>query len=221
MRPLRFFTLLAILGAALGCAPVEGASTGADAPLEDNALSGSSTQLATLGGGCFWCIEAVFERVRGVEKVVSGYSGGKRENPTYEQVTTGATGHAEVVQVHFDPGILSYRQILEIFFAMHDPTTLDRQGADVGTQYRSVVFYHDDSQKETAEALLAEFERDAVFPDPVVTELSPLSVFYEAEKYHQDYYDNNPGQGYCRVVIAPKVNKLRAKYAELLKDEHR
>ena len=184
-------------------------------------MTTTKTELATLGGGCFWCIEAVFERVRGVEKVVSGYSGGRRANPTYEQVTTGATGHAEVVQVHFDPSVLSFRQVLEIFFAMHDPTTLNRQGADVGTQYRSVIFYHDEKQKETAQELLREFERESVFPDPVVTELSPLSAFYEAERYHQDYYDNNPSQGYCRVVIAPKVNKLRAKYTELLKDEHR
>ena len=213
--------ILAALGLAMGCAPVEGAASAAESTPEDESMTTTKTELATLGGGCFWCIEAVFERVRGVEKVVSGYSGGRRANPTYEQVTTGATGHAEVVQVHFDPSVLSFRQVLEIFFAMHDPTTLNRQGADVGTQYRSVIFYHDEKQKETAQELLREFERESVFPDPVVTELSPLSAFYEAERYHQDYYDNNPSQGYCRVVIAPKVNKLRAKYTELLKDEHR
>ena len=221
MKSLAVFATLLTVALVGACAPVESAAPGAQTALEETPMTPTSLEIATLGGGCFWCIEAVFERLQGVEEAVSGYSGGRRANPSYEQVTTGATGHAEVVQVHFDPKVLSYRQVLEIFFAMHDPTTLNRQGADAGTQYRSVVFYHDDAQRKVAEELVAEFARDRVFPNPIVTELSPLEAFYEAEDYHQDYYENNGSQGYCRVVIAPKVNKLRTKYTELLKPEYR
>lgn len=170
---------------------------------------------ATVGGGCFWCVEAVFEQVEGVEEVVSGYSGGRRENPTYEQVCSGGTGHAEVVQISFDPDRISYREILEIFFATHDPTTLNRQGADVGTQYRSVIFYHADAQKKVAEDVLQEV--DAALGGKVVTEVAPLEKFYPAEDYHQGYFRRNPGQGYCRAVIEPKLEKFRTAYADRLR----
>lgn len=176
-----------------------------------------TTETATLGGGCFWCVEAVFEQVEGVESVVSGYAGGRRENPTYEQVCTGATGHAEVVQVAFDPAITSYREILEIFFATHDPTTLNRQGADVGTQYRSVIFHHSDEQRSTAERVLKELRDADSWGRPIVTELAPFDRFYRAEAYHQGYYRKNPGQGYCSAVITPKLAKFRKTHASKLK----
>jgi len=170
------------------------------------------TEIATLGGGCFWCLEAVYDQLNGVLNVESGYAGGHVPNPTYEQVCTGRTGHAEVVQVTFDPAIISYREILEIFFAIHDPTTLNRQGADVGTQYRSVIFYHSPEQKQAAEAMIAELEARRAFPSRIVTEVVPLNAFYPAEDYHQEYYQNHPGQPYCRVVIAPKLDKFRKQY---------
>ena len=170
----------------------------------------------TLGGGCFWCIEAVFKPLKGIESAVSGYAGGQTTNPTYKEICTGTTGHAEVVQITFDPDVISYEEILEIFFAMHDPTTLNRQGADVGTQYRSTIMYHDEMQRETAQAVIARFAADDVFGAPIVTEVVPLETFYPAEDYHQDYYANNSYQPYCMAVIAPKVSKLRAKYAERL-----
>lgn len=176
-------------------------------------------ETATLGGGCFWCVEAVLSRLRGVEKVVPGYSGGKTDRPTYQQVCTGATGHAEVVQVTFDPTVLPYRTLLEVFFATHDPTTLNRQGADVGTQYRSVVFYHSPEQRETAEHLIRELNDQGIWPNPIVTQVEPAGPFYEAEDYHHDYYRNNPGQPYCQIVINPKVAKLREKFAHLLQAE--
>lgn len=174
------------------------------------------SELATLGGGCFWCLEAVYLRVRGVSSVVSGYAGGHVENPTYEQVCTGATGHAEVVQVAFDPAEISYREILTIFFGIHDPTTLNRQGADVGTQYRSVIFYHSKEQKRTAEALIEEIGASGVWENPIVTEVAPFTKFFEAEPYHQNYLANNPNQPYCRFVVAPKVAKFRKEFAHLL-----
>jgi len=177
----------------------------------------ADSRTATFGGGCFWCLEAVFERLEGVEEVVSGYAGGSTEDPTYREVSSGRTGHAEVVRVRFDPGVISYRDLLGIFFAMHDPTTLNRQGADEGTQYRSIILYESEDQKKAARALMDELARDEVFPRPVVTQLEPARRFYAAESYHQDYYEKNPSQGYCRVVIAPKVNKLREKYAQMLK----
>jgi peptide-methionine (S)-S-oxide reductase len=176
-----------------------------------------TTELATLAGGCFWCLEAVFEQLRGVTKVASGYSGGDVPNPSYEAVCTGTTGHAEVVQVAFDPDELSYRDLLGVFFTLHDPTTLDRQGGDVGTQYRSAIFYHDDAQRRTAEEVVRELEAEHVFDDPIVTQIEPLKAFYPAEEYHREYYRRNQNQPYCRAVIAPKVAKLRSKYLEKLK----
>ena len=174
-------------------------------------------EIATFGGGCFWCLEAVFEQLRGVESVVSGYAGGKEKNPTYEQVCAKATGHAEVIQVTFDPSVLSYRELLEVFFATHDPTTLNRQGNDVGPQYRSAIYFHDDVQKETAAALVAELTAAQVFPQPIVTEVTALTTFYAAEAYHQGYYRSNPGNSYCTYVVSPKVAKLRKHFTAKLK----
>ena len=174
-------------------------------------------ELATLGGGCFWCTEAVFLEIEGVEKVVPGYSGGHVKNPRYRQVTTGATGHAEVIQVTFDPEVISYREILEIFFTMHDPTQLNRQGPDVGTQYRSVVFYHSMEQKKTAETFITEMNETNIFNLPIVTQIEPFKEFYEAEDYHKNYYERNKNQGYSRFVIAPKVEKVEKKFKERLK----
>ncbi|MBL0179827.1 MAG: peptide-methionine (S)-S-oxide reductase MsrA [Gemmatimonadetes bacterium] len=174
--------------------------------------------LATLGGGCFWCLEAVYERVAGVRSVVSGYAGGHVPSPSYEAVCAGITGHAEVVQLDFDPTIIGYRELLEIFFTIHDPTTLNRQGPDSGTQYRSAIYTHDAEQQAVATALIAEFEADAVFPHPVVTEVIPLDTFWPAEAYHQQYFRRHPAQAYCAAVIAPKVAKLRAKWASRLRN---
>lgn len=174
-------------------------------------------EVATLGGGCFWCTEAVFDDLKGVISVESGYSGGTVANPSYEQVCTGKTGHAEVVQVSFDPGIISYEDLLRIFFTVHDPTTLNRQGNDNGTQYRSVIFYHDENQKKSAEKIVKEISDEKIWDDPIVTELSPFRAFYIAEDYHQEYFANNPNQGYCRIVIAPKVAKFRSHYRDRLK----
>ena len=179
----------------------------------------SQLQQATFGGGCFWCVEAVFEQLRGVERVVSGYAGGAVPNPTYKQVCAGTTGHAEVVQIHFDPDEISYRDLLHIFFTTHDPTTLNRQGADVGTQYRSIILAHDDEQARIAEEVRAEIDASNLWDDPVVTQIEPLQEFYEAEKYHQGYYRGNHGQPYCQVVIAPKVAKTRKLYVDRLKEE--
>lgn len=176
-------------------------------------------QVATLGGGCFWCLEAVFDELQGVERVVSGYSGGSVPNPAYQQVCAGTTGHAEVVQVTFDPKEISFREILQVFFAIHDPTTLNRQGADVGAQYRSAIIYHDQAQKETAEQLIAELEAARVWPNPIVTEVSPFRAFYPAEEYHQDYFKNNSRQPYCQVIIAPKLAKFRSEFREKLKKQ--
>ena len=180
-------------------------------------MAKDSLAKATLGGGCFWCLEAVYDRVEGVDAVTSGYAGGELDNPTYRQVCSGTTGHAEVVQVAYDPEVITYRDLLEIFFTIHDPTTKDRQGADVGPQYRSIILYHDDEQRATAETLIEELEADGVFGDPIVTEVEPLDTFYRAEDRHQDYYRDNPGQPYCQAVIAPKVSKLRQKHADRLK----
>jgi peptide-methionine (S)-S-oxide reductase len=177
-----------------------------------------STAIATLGGGCFWCLEAVFEQLKGVAKVESGYSGGSVIEPSYEEVCTGTSGHAEVVQVTFDPQVITYREILEVFFTIHDPTTLNRQGADVGPQYRSVILTHDREQRETARQVIDEFNRAKIWAGPIVTEVAPFEAFYKAEEYHQEYFRRNPGQGYCRVVIAPKVAKFRARYLAKLKE---
>lgn len=180
-------------------------------------MSAINLDSATFGGGCFWCVEAVFQRLEGVEKVVSGYSGGKTENPTYKQVTTGETGHAEVVRVFFDPDIIKFKELLEVFWKTHDPTTLNRQGADVGTQYRSVIFYHNAEQKELAEHYKELITNESIYDDPIVTEISPLLNFYEAEVYHQNYYNDNMHQPYCSFVITPKVRKLEQLFKEKLK----
>jgi peptide-methionine (S)-S-oxide reductase len=174
-------------------------------------------EVATLAGGCFWCLEAVYKDLRGVESAVSGYSGGSVANPTYQQVCAGTTGHAEVVQVTFDPRVVTFREILEVFFTIHDPTTLNRQGADVGTQYRSAIFYHSPEQREVAEQVIAELTAEQLWRDPVVTELTPFTEFYVAEDYHQDYFERNPYQPYCMAVVAPKVAKFRKKFLDKLK----
>jgi peptide-methionine (S)-S-oxide reductase len=179
----------------------------------------SSREVATLAGGCFWCLEAVFTEIKGVERVESGYAGGSVPHPSYELVCSGTTGHAEVVQVTFDPAVISYRELLEVFFTIHDPTQLDRQGPDSGTQYRSAVFYQSPEQKATAEAVIAELTRAEVWDAPIVTEVTPLDAFYPAERYHQDYYRRNPNQGYCQIVIAPKVAKARRVFLSKLKRE--
>jgi len=175
-------------------------------------------EIATLGAGCFWCVEAVFERVNGVESVISGYSGGNIKNPSYREVITGITGHAEVVQVKYDPEVITFEEILQIFWKTHDPTTLNRQGADVGTQYRSAVFYHDDNQKRLAETYKDKLNSAGAFKNPVVTEIVPFEVFYQAEDYHQEYYELNSSQPYCQIVIAPKLEKLEAVFADKLKN---
>ncbi len=179
--------------------------------------NGAAREVATLGGGCFWCLEAVYEELRGVEKVESGYSGGSMPDPTYREVCSGTTGHAEVVQVTFDPSMVSFREILGVFFTIHDPTTLNRQGADVGTQYRSVIFYHDEEQRQVTEGVISELEAEGLWKDPIVTEVVPLDAYYRAEDYHQGYFRNNGFQPYCQVIIAPKVAKFRKQYLEQLK----
>jgi peptide-methionine (S)-S-oxide reductase len=185
-----------------------------------NGNSNQATQnkeIATLAGGCFWCLEAVYDELKGVTEVISGYAGGTVPHPSYELVCTGSTGHAEVVQITFDPTVVSYKELLEVFFTIHDPTTLNRQGADVGTQYRSAIFYHSPEQKASAEEVIQELENAGVWDHPIVTQVVPFDAFYPAESYHQEYFARNPGQGYCRVVIAPKVTKFRHKFIDRLK----
>jgi peptide-methionine (S)-S-oxide reductase len=174
-------------------------------------------ELATLGGGCYWCLDAVYELLEGVESVTSGASGGHVADPTYAALCSGQTGHAEVVQLQIDPSVTTFREVLEVFFSMHDPTTLNRQGGDIGTQYRSAIFYHTPEQRETAEAVMAELASEGIWDDPIVTELAPFETFYPAEDYHQGYYRANGEQPYCSVIISPKVAKLRAKFAHKLK----
>jgi peptide-methionine (S)-S-oxide reductase len=174
-------------------------------------------ETATLGGGCFWCLEAVFEGLRGVERVVSGYAGGDVTNPSYQQVCTGSTGHAEVVQVTFDPSVISFRELLDVFFATHDPTTLNRQGVDVGTQYRSAIFYHSPEQQQVAGQAIAELNAAGLWDRPIVTQVVPFQAFYPAEAYHQGYFRGNPNQGYCQAVVGPKVAKFRKQFAAKLK----
>jgi len=174
-------------------------------------------ETATLGGGCFWCTEAIYKSLKGVESVTSGYSGGKTKNPTYQDVCSGITGHAEVIQIIFDPAIISYSEILDIFWATHDPTLLNQQGSDFGTQYRSVIFCHTPEQREIAEKLKAKFNQENTFNKPVVTEIANFEKFYPAEKYHQNYYELNPAKGYCQIAIAPKLEKLRKKFSTKLK----
>lgn len=174
-------------------------------------------EIAILGGGCFWCLEAVFDRLDGVKSVESGYMGGHKDNPTYQQVCSGNTGHVEVVRVTFDPNELSFRELLDVFFTIHDPTTLNRQGNDVGTQYRSVIFYTSEQQRQTAEQLIAEMNAARHWPNPIVTTVEPVKKFFEAEDYHQEYFANNPNQPYCQFVVAPKVEKFQQKFAEKMK----
>ena len=174
---------------------------------------------ATFAGGCFWCLEAVYDQVKGVHSVESGYAGGHVDNPTYRDVCNGTTGHAEVVQVHYDGNVVSYQDLLNIFFGIHDPTTLNRQGADVGTQYRSAIFYHNEEQKDIAEKFIKDLEMQKVFDNPIVTEVVPLDKFYMAEDYHQEYFAKNPYQGYCMAVVSPKVSKFRKHFQDLLKKE--
>ena len=177
----------------------------------------TNIQTATLAGGCFWCLEAVFDEIKGVHGVESGYAGGHVDNPSYRAVCGGDTGHAEVVEVKFNPRVISFREILDVFFVLHDPTTLNRQGADSGTQYRSAIFYHSPQQKKTADETIAWVNKERIWPNPVVTEVTPFKEFYAAEEYHQRYFERNPNAGYCRVVIAPKVAKFRQKYYSKLK----
>ncbi len=176
-------------------------------------------EIATFAGGCFWCTEAIFQRLKGITSVVSGYSGGEMENPDYETVSEGTTGHAEAIQVEFDPSIISYEKIVEIFFHLVDPTTLNRQGNDVGTQYRSAIFYHNDEQKNAAEKVRKQIEDEGVYKDPIVTDIVPFEKFYKAEDYHQNYYNNNKEAGYCRVIIDPKIKKLLREYSTEVKNE--
>lgn len=185
--------------------------------MEQSNQQNNRTETATLAGGCFWCLEAVYDNLEGVEDVVSGYSGGTVKNPTYNQVVSGATGHAEVVQLKFDPDKISYREILEVFFSIHDPTTLNRQGLDIGSQYRSAIFYHSPEQKAAAEEIIRELEAEKVWKNRIVTEVQPFEAFYPAEEYHQEYYARHPEAGYCQFIIAPKLAKFRQKFREKLK----
>lgn len=179
----------------------------------------NNLETATLAAGCFWCVEAVFDDLKGVEDVVSGYSGGHTENPTYRQVCDGNTGHAEVAQIRFDPSVISFKDILRVFFAVHDPTTMNRQGNDIGTQYRSAIFYHNDEQKRDAEEVIKEITDEGVYDDPIVTEVTPFQKFWPAEDYHQEYFANNPNVPYCAAVVSPKVRKFRQKFADRLKQQ--
>jgi peptide-methionine (S)-S-oxide reductase len=181
-------------------------------PNEDKNL-----EVATLAAGCFWCTEAAFQIIKGVERIEPGYTGGNVPNPSYEQVSTGTTGHAEAAQISFDPKVISYKEILEIYFSIHDPTSLNRQGADVGTQYRSAIFYHNQEQKTTAEALIAELAKEVIWDKPIVTSVEPLKVFYKAETYHKDYYKKHPKEPYCQIVIAPKIAKLQQRFFDKIK----
>ena len=177
----------------------------------------NKSEIATLGGGCFWCVEAIFQRLKGVEKVESGYAGGSMEDPSYESVSGGTSGHAEVIQVHFDPNIVSFADILEVFFHLHDPTTLNKQGADIGSQYRSIILYHDQAQQKTAEEVKKKIAQSGLWKDPIVTEVQALDKFYRAEDYHQNYFNRNPSQPYCSLVIGPKIKKLEKDFAAKLK----
>ncbi|MGB2895764.1 MAG: peptide-methionine (S)-S-oxide reductase MsrA [Anaerolineales bacterium] len=184
---------------------------------ENDQLMPEALEIATLGGGCFWCLEPIFDELTGVKAVKVGYAGGSSADPTYQDVCSGTTGHAEVIQISFDPDLITFGTILEVFFNVHDPTTPNRQGADVGTQYRSAIFYHDEGQRQTAKDVVRQIEADGVWDAPIVTEVTPLSMYYPAEEYHQNYFRNNPNQGYCQAVINPKVTKFRKRYADQLK----
>lgn len=206
-----FSAVILIFLNSLGC------SNNAQSKFEEKMIDTNKYSLATFGSGCFWCTEAVFTRLKGVAKVESGYSGGNVPNPSYEAVCTGKTGHAECTQIYFDPAVISYTQLLEVFFKTHDPTTLNRQGADVGTQYRSVIFYHNEEQKQLAEKVKHELTSAKIWNSPIVTEISEFKKFYKAEDYHQNYYENNTNQGYCAFVITPKIEKFEKVFKDLLK----
>lgn len=184
---------------------------------QNKKLMKDNLAIATFGNGCFWCTEAIFQQLKGVETVLPGYTGGTVKNPSYKEVCTGTTGHAEAIQITYDPAVISYRELLDVFFYTHDPTTLNRQGADVGTQYRSAIFFHNEEQKKDAETIIAQLTAEGVYPDPIVTEISAIGVFYQAEDYHRNYYNNNKNQGYCRAVINPKLDKFMKKYASKTK----
>ncbi len=219
------FTFMVAVSAAGGAGVVHGSALSGQENNIPSPLSAQSDmaneQKVTLGAGCFWCVEAVFKRVDGVTNVVSGYSGGRKDEASYRIVKSGGTNHAEVVQVTFDPDVISFDAILRIFWRTHDPTTLNRQGADVGPQYRSVIFYHDDLQRERAEHFKEKLDESGIFDDPIVTEITPLEAFYEAEEYHQNYFERNPDQGYCQIVIRPKIDKFKILFEEKLRDEYR
>ena len=197
---------------------ISGATFSADYNNEKNEHTmNNNNETATFAGGCFWCTEAIFDQVKGVKSVTSGYSGGNIVNPSYREVTRGTTGHAEAIQISYDPDVISYIELLEIFFKTHDPTTLNRQGADVGTQYRSAIFYHTDAQREKAEEIITALNKENIWKNPIVTEVTEFSNFYPAEDYHQEYYENNPNQGYCRIVIQPKLEKFKKVFEDKLK----
>ena len=184
---------------------------------KDKKSMNNNLAIATFGNGCFWCTEAIFQQLKGVEKVLPGYTGGTVKNPSYKEICSSTTGHAEAIQITYDPKIITYRELLDVFFYTHDPTTLNRQGADVGTQYRSAIFYHSVSQKNDAELIIKQLEKEGVYDDKIVTEITPLGIYYKAKNYHQDYYINNKNQGYCRAVINPKLDKFAKKYSKKLK----
>ncbi|WP_221929969.1 peptide-methionine (S)-S-oxide reductase MsrA [Fodinibius sediminis] len=188
--------------------------------MENNKTPSTNSQLqeATLGAGCFWCVEAIFEEVKGIKSVVAGYAGGQKKDPTYREVSSGTTGHAEVTRIVYDPSVVSFEQLLDVFWHTHNPTTKNRQGADVGPQYRSVIFYHNEEQKEIAEQSMEKTDQSGLWDDPIVTEIEPLTNYSEAENYHQNYYANNPNAGYCTVVIAPKLKKFRKEFSHMLKE---
>ena len=211
--------LVALLLAVAACTTKTNGETPGESAVTETEKPADGTAVATFGGGCFWCTEAVFARIDGVSEVTSGYTGGDVENPTYDAICSGMSGHAEVIRIAYDPEKVAYTDLLEIFFATHDPTTLNQQGADVGTQYRSAVFYHDDRQKETAEKVRKTLDASGIFPRPIVTEITAASKFWPAEKYHQDYYANNASAGYCVMVIRPKLKKLEKLFREKLKEE--
>lgn len=219
LRPFGFCMLLAPLAFTLACSgPLS--STVTVAQDDDNGRLDKDTQveIATFGGGCFWCTEAVFEAIKGVKSVKSGYTGGEIENPTYDQVCSGQTGHAEVIQIEFDPSIVSFSKLLEVHLKTHDPTTLNRQGADIGTQYRSAVFYHNEDQRTLTADIIKKLNAAQVYQNPIVTEVAKFTVMYDAEKHHQNYFADNPNQGYCRAVIQPKMKKFKKVFGDLLKD---
>jgi len=216
LKPVKMISVFLIIGIVYLSASTQNNKLIAQTMNNSNEVS--NYQTATLAGGCFWCLEPIFEELQGVQQVDVGYSGGDVPNPTYRQVTTGRTGHAEVIQLSFDPEIISYEEILTVFFTIHDPTQLNRQGPDVGTQYRSAVFYHNDSQRQTSEKVIQDIEEADIWDGSIVTEVTPFEAFYIAEDYHQEYFEKNPNQAYCQVIIAPKVAKFRQEFEEKLKE---